>query len=223
MRLKRYAMPGWWRIAKKAYPWVTRPAPGPHPKNMCFPLQIVLRDILHVVENGDEAKKIIKAEKVLVDKKVRKSAAFPVGLMDIIELQDKVWRVVPDKRGLILKQAKQANLKLCRINGKHVISGGRFQLNLHDGRNIIVKEKKYKVGDSVLIKLPEQEIVEHIPLKVGQPAFIIAGKNIGISGIVKAINLRKTITEQATVLLSTSKGDVQTLRDYVMVGSFDKL
>ncbi len=221
MRLKRYAMPRWWRVARKAYPWITKPSPGPHPQESCLPLLVVLRDVLHIADKAAEVKKVIKAGKVLVDKRVVKDKGFPVGLMDVIELPDigKAWRVVPDQRGFVLKQTKKTDTKLCRIEGKRMIRSGIIQLNLHDGRNVLVKEKKYKVGDSVIIELPGQKIVEHLQLKTGQPAFIIAGKNMGVTGKIKMIGIRKSLIEKATITLSTSAGDVQTLKDYVMVGS----
>jgi len=70
--LKRLAAPEFWPIPKKKYTWVFSPSPGPHKKEECIPLAIVVRDILKLAETGKEAKRIIKAGEVIVDGKVRR-------------------------------------------------------------------------------------------------------------------------------------------------------
>src|SRR4030042_4137144 len=99
--LKRYSMPEFWPLARKAKSYVTTPMPGPHPKYNSIPLRVVLRDSLKSVETADEAKRVLNAGKVLVDKKIRKHPNFPVGLMDVIEIPDlhARYRVVMGKRG----------------------------------------------------------------------------------------------------------------------------
>jgi small subunit ribosomal protein S4e len=53
---------------------------------------------------------------------------------------------------------KEAGWKVCRIEGKTTIKGGQTQLNLHDGRNIIVDDpRQYNTGDSLKLNLPDQK------------------------------------------------------------------
>ncbi len=222
--LKRYLAPKFWNIARKEYVFTIKPSPGPHPQDQCIPLLILLRDILHFAENTKEAKKILNTGNILVDKKVRKDPKFPVGLMDVVEIASikKYFRIVPSPKGLKLEEIKQeeSDKKVCKINNKTRLKKNMIQLNLHDGKNILLKAddaKKYKVGDSLLIKLPEQKILQHIELKVGENAIITMGKNKGLGGVIKEIYRRKTMLESSTITLEADGKQIKTLKDYVMV------
>ncbi|MEM7822696.1 MAG: 30S ribosomal protein S4e [Candidatus Aenigmatarchaeota archaeon] len=220
MRLKRYAMPIEWRLPVKPYTWVVRPKPGPHPAHACLPLQIILRDKFGIADTAKEAKKIIKEGKVKIDGKVRKEPAFPVGLMDVIDIEGfGIYRVLPGKRGYELEKIgkKDAETKICKIIGKKNVKGGLIQLNLHDGRNILVKDKKYKTGDSLLISIPEQKILDHYPFEKGQTAIIISGKNIGTKGKIESIKERKDLTQVSTVKIKSQNESIETLKEYVLV------
>jgi small subunit ribosomal protein S4e len=222
MHLKRYLAPDYWKLHKKEKAFAVTPRPGPHPKNMCIPISIILRDILKCVKTGRESKRVIKAGKVIVDKKVRKDPNFPVGLMDVVEIPDmkKVFRVDIDKHGLFLKEInpEDSDKKLCRIKGKRSVKKGLTQLTLHDGRNILTKDSGYKVGDSLLIKIPEQTILKHFKLEKDIPVIVISGKNMGAKGKIKEIYNRKTMLEKSRVLIETKDGEIETSKDYVMVG-----
>ena len=160
----------------------------------------------------------------MVDGKVRKDPNFPVGLMDVVEIPDtkEHFRMTVNRNGLFLEKISKthSDSKLCRIEGKKTLKGGRFQLNLHDGRNVILKKDAYKVGDSLLISLPEQKIVRHFSLAKGVHALIIAGRNIGTEGRVGEIKQRKGMMEKSTITLTSGKKGIQTLKEYVMVGEF---
>ena len=225
--LKRYSMPGFWPLARKAESYVTTPMPGPHPKYKCMPLRVVIRDSLKLAESTGEVKSILNAGKVLVDGKVRKEPHFPVGFMDVLEIPElhAKYRAVINKRGLVLEKIgeEEVKVKLCRITGKTVLKGGNHQLNLHDGRNILSKDP-YRVGDSVMIGVPSQRILKHFSLKKGEPALIIAGRNMGVTGRIKDVKDRKNMLEKSTVTIETEKGkDIETLKDYVMVGSLSEI
>lgn len=216
-------MPEFWPLSTKANKYVTTPMPGPHPKSLCIPLRVLVRDSLKLAENTDEVRKILNAGKIMVDKKVRKGPHFPVGFMDIFEIPDlhMRFRLNVDKKGLMLEKVNEdeTGFKLCRITSKTTIKGGSHQLNLHDGRNIITKGP-YRVGDSILIEIPSQKIAKHYSLKKGEPAIIIAGKNRGASGSIKEIKGRRSMLEKSMIKLETGKGkEIETLKEYVMAGS----
>ena len=65
-----------------------------------------------------------------------------------------------------LTEGKQA-WKLCRIEGKTTVPGGKTQLNLHDGRNVLVGKDSYKAGDVVKLEVPSQKILETYKLAKG--------------------------------------------------------
>ncbi len=226
-RLKRYAMPAFWPVRKKERKWVVSPIAGPHRKQLCIPLQIIVKDILGLAETAGEAKKIIKAGKVLVDKKIRKELGFPVGLMDVVEIPEikKHCRVLVNKDGLFLAEIKQSDSdkKICRIENKSVLKKGVQQLHLHDGRNVLLAENiAYRPGDSVLIHLPDQKIEAHYKLEKGSRVILINGKNKGIGGEIKDIRNRKTMLEKSTVLVKSDAKEIETLKEYIMVTSTEK-
>jgi len=198
--LKRFASPAFWPIPKKAYTFTVRPLPGPHPIEDSIPLLIIIRDILKHCETYREAKKIIKKGEILVDGRIIREEKFPVGLMDVVSIPStgENYRVLPDPiKGLILHPIgkEEATFKLCRIENKTMVKGGNIQLNLHDGRNILIKvanpakpeEDVYDVLDVIKIGVPDQNIQAHIKFREGIQALIIKGKNRGLYGRVNKI------------------------------------
>lgn len=225
--LKRYSMPGFWPLARKTETYVTTPMPGPHQKHNCIPLKVIVRDSLKLAESSGEARKILNSGKVLVDGKVRKEPRFPVGFMDVLEVPEihMRLRVNISRKGLALEKIneEETGVKLCMITGKTSIKGGGQQLNLHDGRTMLSKGS-YNVGDSLMIGIPSQKILKHFSLKKGEPALIIAGRNMGIAGKIKDIKERKSMLEKSTITIETEKGrEIETLKDYVMVGSLSEI
>ncbi len=225
--LKRYSMPEFWPLARKAETYVTTPMPGPHQKHNCIPLKVVVRDSLKLADNSGEVKKILNSGKVLVDGKARKGPHFPVGFMDVLEVPEihMRLRVNIGRKGLALEKIneEEAGVKLCMITGKSSIRGGLQQISLHDGRNILSKGP-YNVGDSLMIGIPSQKILKHFSLKKGEPALIIAGRNMGVSGRIKDIKERKSMLEKSTITIETEKGrEIETLKDYVMVGNLSEI
>uniref|UniRef100_A0A7J3QCY6 Small ribosomal subunit protein eS4 n=1 Tax=Ignisphaera aggregans TaxID=334771 RepID=A0A7J3QCY6_9CREN len=236
--LKRLAAPIFWPILKKEYKWVVKPSPGPHPIDRCIPLLLFVRDVIGIAKNSKEAKRIIFDGKVFVDNVVRKDYKFPVGFMDIVSIPeiDLYLRVVPyvGKHLWYINISKEeSKLKLVRIENKVTVKDGNIQLNLHDGRNILIRVKdpknpvevsSYKTLDSILIELPSQNILQHIPLDIGKFAIVIDGKNVGRFG--KIINIERYEGKKrrhALVAIEDLDGHrFQTILDYVMVVGDDK-
>jgi len=227
--LKRKPSPQFWPIHRKEAIWVVKPSPGPHPISRCLPLTLMLRDMLGVAKTRKEVKTIISEEKVMVDGKVQREELFPTGLMDVIFISDigKTYRVLPSEKGLILHPVEkdEAGFKLCRVESKTVVSGGHVQLNLHDGRNFLIKVKDplkpeedlYQTLDTVKFNLPEQEVVGHIKLTEGASALIVEGKNAGRHGKIVAMEKREGQKRRnSLVTIEDERGNrFQTTIDYV--------
>ncbi|ADC70409.1 Ribosomal protein S4E, central domain protein [Methanocaldococcus sp. FS406-22] len=225
--LKRLAAPVRWELPRKIHKFTVRPLPGAHPMSESLPLLLIIRDVLKYADNAREAKKIIKMGKVLVDGRVRKEEKLPVGLMDVVSLPeaDENYRVLFDRKGRIkLKPTENPDVKLCKIKNKTVIKGGHIQLNLHDGRNIVIKvsdptkaeEDVYKTGDTLLISIPEQEIKAHIPFEVGKLAYITGGKHVG--DFAKIVEIERRGIYPDIVTLENMDGEkFKTVKDYVFV------
>jgi small subunit ribosomal protein S4e len=227
--LKRLAAPRAWRIPRKEKKWTVKPSPGPHRADKSIPLLLVVRDLLGHARTSREAKKIIKEGKILVDKKVRKDHKFPVGLMDILEIPGvkERWLVLFDRRGKIKLNKlaiKRTKHKLCKLVNKTVVKGGKVQLNLHDGRNILIDptEDVYKTKDTLLVDLKKRRIAGYIPFKEGSKALITGGKHISRIAEVKEYKVKRG-PEANIVVLKDGEEEFETVEDYVFVVGEEKL
>jgi small subunit ribosomal protein S4e len=227
--LKRKPAPKLWPIHRKEAVWTVMPNPGPHSLSRSLPLLLVVRDILGFAKTAKEAKNIISQGKILVDKKVRRDERFLVGLMDLITIVDikDNFRVLPSKKGLYLEPIKSnEDFKLYRIDNKTFEKGNRLRLDLHDGTNFLVgemntqtPEANFTTLDVLKLSLPDRELLDHIKLRVGVPALVISGKNMGKYG--KIISIEKRADKKRRDLLVTLKDkkdrQFQTILDFVFV------
>ncbi|MCG7852380.1 MAG: 30S ribosomal protein S4e [Methanosarcinaceae archaeon] len=215
---KRVSVPKSWRISKKANKWITSTRPGPHHNEQSIPLAIVLRDMLGLVDNRAEAKRVLSEGSILVDGIVRKDLRFPVGMFDVITvpLNNTSYRVLLDRKGrLILHKLEDVHAnKLCRINNKTTVTGGVIQLNLSDGTNLI-GSNDYGTKDSIILSIPDKKVVKHLEYKVGNLAMIVGGRHTGEIGTIKEINTVRS-SKNNTVSIS-GEYDFETIEDYVVV------
>jgi len=217
MHQKRLSAPKTYKIPRKAGKWVVKPSPGPHDKN-AIPLAVVLRDILQIADTAREARKIISAGEVLVDGVVRRDYKFPVGLFDVIKIPklDQSFRVLFDEKGrYVLKEIEDDDRKLFKITGKTIVKGGKVQLNLFDGTNILATNE-YHTKDSVLLKIPEKQILDHLTFEEGALIMIVGGTHAGEIGRVKSYKLVKG-SGSNLVTVETAKGEITTVEDYIFV------
>ena len=63
-----------------------------------------------------------------------------------------------------------------------------MQLNLFDGTNTLA-EGEFKTGDSLILSIPERNIVDRIEFTVGNLAIVLGGKHTGQMGKVKEIQV----------------------------------
>ena len=226
--LKRLSAPKFWKVRKKLAKWVTSPRPGAHKRNECIPLSVVIRDVLELVDTGREAKRMVKSGEVLVDGKVRKDHRYPVGFMDVIEIPKlkKAYRFTITYKDLEIFEvpAKETKLKLCKVRKKSLVKKGVLQLNTNDGRNILVKVKDpkkpkedvYKTGDTILIELPSQKIIEHVKMEKGNLVLITGGQNKGDIATIKEV-IKTRSREPNKLVCEKDKKSFEAIKDYVFV------
>lgn len=213
---KRISAPNSFGVERKISKWVARAKPGPHDKN-ALPLVILLRDVIGLARNAKEVKRLLYDGKVLVDGVLRKDYRFPVGFMDLVStpLSKGFYRVSFSNTGKLiafLVKKSEAGLKLVRVKGKKRRKSD-YQLSTNDGRSIIVKlsvGKSIRLGDSLLIKVPSQEVVKHFSFKVGASVFIVGGKQVGQVGVIKSL-------EDDIVVLDLGGEEHRTISDYVFI------
>lgn len=213
--LKRLATPRSWTIKRKASVFITRPNPGKHSLKLSLPLSIMLKEFIKVVRTTKEAKKLLNNKEVQIDNKRVKEIKTPVGFMDTITLKDlnKYYRTTLNEKGRIdIEEIKkeEAALKTCKIIGKKKLKGKKTQLNLFDGRNILVEKDEYKVGDSIIIELPSQKIKKSFKLEKGANIFLAGGKHAGKKATIEAIKPKHLI-------YTTKEGRGVTLKKYGFV------
>ncbi len=182
--MKRLAAPVAWPIKRKAAVWTTKPSPGAHSIESGMPAAMVLRDIIKVCDTAREAKRIIGNRELFVDGAAVKSPKAPIGLMDTVsvpkmKLNFRVLLTDKGKLTLVPISEDEAKWKLCRIEGKTKIAGGKIQLNLSGGRNIVLDKNKYKTGDTLKINVEDQKIIDTYPIADGASALIIYGALAG--------------------------------------------
>ena len=225
MHLKRLNASHHYNIEKKERKFVTVAKAGPHKKNECIPLNLILRNALKIAETAKEVKKILNSGKVKVDGKIRKDKKYGTGIMDTIEIEDinKYYRIVPIKGKLRIIEIdkKFANQKLGKILNKKKIKSGKEQISLHDGRNIILDKSDYKVGDSLMITVPEQKIKKHFKLEKNNTVIISSGKHTGKTGQITKVDILNS-TEDTKVSVKVKDAEVTTYKRNVFVIGKDK-
>ena len=195
--LKRLVAPRSWNIARKERTWTTKPMPGKHSLEGALPISTILRDYLKFCDNNREAKIILHNRDVFVDQRVVNKPKYPVGLMDIISIPKiKLHvRAMLDKHGrieFVPIKAADSKWKLARVENKRNIKGGHTQINLHDGTNILSKEK-VKTGDVLQLNLPDLKVKKVLKFKKGAQSLIIGGAHVGsISTIMGEETTRST-------------------------------
>jgi small subunit ribosomal protein S4e len=223
--LKRLPAPARWPIHRKEFKWVVKPKAGPHPLNRSFPLLLIVRELLGLVKNRREADIMLSAGHVKIDGEIRREDDYPVGIMDIIEIPStaNAFRILPFKKGLRLHPVNKAevNFKLCKIVGKTIVTGGYLQLNLHDGKNILLKtgESKdqdiYSVHDVLKISIPDSEILSHLKFEENIFGIVDQGKNAGTKVEVKKIIKRPWPSKASVSLIDSQGNQFETILDYV--------
>ena len=225
--LKRFVVSKHIPIHKKAFTYSVKPNPGPHAVHDCIPVAILLRDMFNFARNMSEVKKILYERNVVVDGRVRTSRKYPLGFMDVISFpktKDYYRMIYLVKKGLraIPIKEKETSVKLCQIKNKTTIKNGLTQLNLHDGRNILLNvdeaaSTRYSTHDTIKISIPEQEILEKYELKIGNYGIVTSGRCMGIHGIIVEISTHGT-SQSKTVTLKTPEGEeLVTLYRYIFV------
>ena len=208
-KLKRQMAPTFWGITRKNKRFVVSVTPGSHPKKQSIPNAVLLRDTLKKVTSLREAKSVIYNGKVSVDGIKRKSLHYSIGLMDVVELDgtSDIYRLVP-QTGRLLKPLKINNSekgkKIVKVTKKLTVKGGKTQLGFHDGRTLIT-DIKVNVGDSCLIQIPDQKILDVIKFEKNSQVLVIEGANVGQIGRINKINDGSFILQKHIELITDDK------------------
>jgi small subunit ribosomal protein S4e len=223
--LKRISAPRSWDIQRKSARYVTKPSPGPHPIEKSYSLSVVLRDLLGLVSSQREAGQVLSRGEVLVDGVPRRDPGFPVGLFDVVSVpkEGSAYRLVPSPDGLVATtvEANEAGTKLCRVSSKVKAPGGHMQFGFHDGRSLLDDKLSVSCGDTVVLKFPEQAVVDSVKLSKGATALIVSGERAGQIG--KILNVKKgTSSREKMITVSLPSGETELPERLIFAVGTDK-
>ncbi len=224
--LKRLRAPDSWHIPKKTNKFITKTAAGPHNAN-AMPVAVWLRDHMGFALNLKEVKQILGQRDVIINGRPCRDPRMGIGIFDIISMPKigKHFRVLRDKKGrhkTIEIDAESAKTRLAKIRGKTIITGGKVQLNLRYGGNVLA-DNRYKPGDSVVLSLAGDDrftIVDHFPFAVGNMAMVIGGKHSGkIARITRIDKIAGSVPNRVFLADESAGTTFDTIDDYIyMVG-----
>jgi len=191
MHLKRNNIGKFWPVPRKGTKYL---AVAMHNKKDSIPLIVIARDLLKIVRNKKELKRILNEKKIKINNKEIREINYPVCLSDVVTLPDagKNYRAILSKNKKMQIQEitdKEAERKIFKVIGKKILAGKKIQLNLSHGVNILSKEKT-NIGDSVILSLKDKKIIKIIKKEGGKKALIIKGKHAGFSGKIEEIVYR---------------------------------
>ncbi|NYT07189.1 MAG: 30S ribosomal protein S4e [Methanomicrobiales archaeon] len=224
--LKRLRAPDSWHIPKKVNKFITKTAAGPHNAN-AMPVAVWLRDHMGYALNMKEVKQILGQRDVLINGRSCRDPRMGIGIFDIVSMPKigKHFRILRDKKGrhkTIEIDAESAKTRLAKIRGKTTVRGGKVQLNLRYGGNVLA-DNRYKPGDSVVLSLSAEDrftIVDHFPFAVGNMAMVIGGKHSGkIARITRIEKIPGSVPNRVFLVDESSGTTFDTIDSYIyMVG-----
>lgn len=153
------------------------------------PVIIALRDMLKLAKTSAEVKSMIHRKLIKLNGSLVSESNASIKLFNILEADKSYVLSLSTTGKFFFEETKDNKIRLCKITGKTLVKDGKVQYHLHDGSNVISKDK-LAIGDSVYLDM-SGKIVKHKSLDKGSQAFIISGKYTGMSGKVDSLLANK--------------------------------
>ncbi len=146
---------------------------------------VALRDMLKIASTSKEAKYMVHNKMIRINNKIVTDINEPINLFAILHA-DKNYKLGILETGKFFFEETTDSSRHLKIMGKKLVSGGKIQYNLHDGSNLISKEKM-DVADSIIVD-SENKIKKHISFEKGKNAIVVSGSNVGKTGKINSIS-----------------------------------
>jgi small subunit ribosomal protein S4e len=213
-------VPKSWPVSRKTDTFTVKADAGPHGE-AGVPLVILLRDVLGYVDSLKEARYALNEGTVRVNGEDINDPKRPIGMFDIVAFtaRGEYYRVFPDEGGRLALSPideEAADSKLGKVVGKRKITGGQTQLNLHDGRNLLVDDGSITVDDSVVIDNEDGSVVAHFPYEEGALVTAVRGSHAGEIGEVVTIDVTPG-SGPNNVVFEAGADRFETIEEYVFV------
>ncbi|MDP3881631.1 MAG: hypothetical protein Q8Q31_02010 [Nanoarchaeota archaeon] len=176
--------------------------------NDSVPVLIAIRDMLKLASNSKEVKNIIHNKSLKLNGRIVKDYHESIKLFNILEAgKSYTLSILPSKKFTFI-ESKNKDYRLCKISNKRILGKNLFQLNLHDGSNVVSKEN-LPVGGSLYLDF-SGKVVKHIPLVEGSKVFVMSGRHTGKEGTIKSLLENRT-------LINFKEGSAQIEKSRVIV------
>eukprot|EP00754_Rhynchopus_humris_P002951 Rhum_TRINITY_DN11613_c0_g2::Rhum_TRINITY_DN11613_c0_g2_i1::g.46234::m.46234/K02987/RP-S4e, RPS4; small subunit ribosomal protein S4e len=185
--MKRLNAPQNWYVSKLGGLYAPKARCAAHKERESLPLLLILRNRLRYALTGKEAMMITKQRLVEVDNKVRTDPKYPVGFMDILTIPKAkdAFRVVYDVKGrFVLQKIDDVSTKLCKVVKKYTTVNNVSAIQTHDGRTVRFQDPLIHAGDSIVLDLATNTVVDFVKFKPGVSCMITGGANTGRVGEV---------------------------------------
>ncbi|BCS90634.1 MAG: 30S ribosomal protein S4e [Candidatus Micrarchaeota archaeon] len=213
--LKRLNAPIFFGVKRKENKYVVKPLPGRFNIKLSVPLALILRK-LGVAENNREIKIILSSDKVKVNGKIVRDRRYPIGIQDVITIQNSNYRVGITENGKVKIDSiteDESKHRVVKVINKYKVKGGKIKATLFDGTNVEI-DNNVKVNDSLKLENQTNKILDVIKFKENAQCLVIDGLHVGKSGKIKDI---KQISNNKIVTIVTDKGEeIKTVIDNVM-------
>ncbi|KAF7700707.1 40S ribosomal protein S4-A [Cucumispora dikerogammari] len=221
--LKRLAAPKSWSLKKSEGKYAPRPTPGPHKKDECIPLNLILTKLLNVTKSTKEIQYVLKNQLIKINGVKRTDPKFPVGLFDVITLAtlkstNKHYRLILNtcaKFKLIEIATNGENYRISKVTSKCLRRGNTPFIYTSQGTSHRYCDPEIQVTDTVKIN-EANEVKGFLHFEVGKEAYLIKGKNAGCIGVI--ISIEKRANGFSLVKMRDSNGRVfSTTENFCMV------
>ena len=154
------------------------------------PVLIAVRDMLKLARTAKEVGEMIKVKSLKLNGRIVLDYHEAIKLFGVFDADKRyVLTLLPSKRFTLVENKKDT--RLCKVVGKRLVKNGSIQINLHDGTNVITKDK-IKINDSVYVDF-ENKIKKHISLEKGREVFVFSGKHMGMKGKIESMEGKKVM------------------------------
>jgi small subunit ribosomal protein S4e len=148
------------------------------------PVVVAVRDMLKLAQTSAEVKKMINKKSLKINGKEVKDARDSIRLFNVLEADKTYVLTLTDNGRFALEESKSKD-RMCKVINKTILRGKITQLNLHDGSNVISKDK-VAVQDTLYLGL-DGKISKHVSLEKGKECFVISGKYLGKKGKIESV------------------------------------
>ena len=150
------------------------------------PVVVAIRDMLHLATTAKEVRTMLRAGTIKVNGKPASDYRESIRLFNLLEA-GKTYRLSLLPTGkFVFEETTAKDGRLCKVVDKRLLKGDVVQLNLHDGSNVLTKDK-IATGDSVYLD-DKGKVKKHLSLQKGQSVFILSGRHQGKSGKVAEVH-----------------------------------